>query len=168
MSRLTLLSGVPGSGKTTFLLEQLFVAQLSPVGVICPARFEEGQKTGIVAWLLPGSERLLLARPRDSLDSVPSDDVGLYWVFDNEVMERINQHLRSLEALPTPEVGSPLLIIDEIGPLELVHNRGFTEALRLLDAGVYPEALVVVNLELIDVSRDRWCNVYDTVEVVEV
>lgn len=48
-----------------------------------------------------------------------------------------------------------LLVIDEIGPLEMARGKGWVNAFDVLRAGTYALALLVVRPELIDQARDR-------------
>jgi len=48
-----------------------------------------------------------------------------------------------------------LLIVDELGPLELTLGQGLVAALDVLDEGAFSLALVVVRPELLDTLRDQ-------------
>lgn len=51
------------------------------------------------------------------------------------------------------------LVVDELGPLEIMRGGGLTSALALLDAGPtmrYPHALIVVRAWLVDAARERF------------
>lgn len=48
-----------------------------------------------------------------------------------------------------------LLIVDELGPLELMLGEGLVAALDVLDKGAFTLALVVVRPELLDILRER-------------
>ena len=173
--KLTLLTGTSGSGKTTFLLKELSAAS-SFVGVITPGVYEDGEKVGVEAWLLSGApepkERFILARRRDLAIDIPADDTGLGWVFDPEAIKRVNDHLRSNltseDLSPVSKENDSRLVIDEIGPLELTSNKGFTAALELLDEALYPNVMVVIRPSLLDIARSRWQDIYDTIEILEV
>lgn len=61
---------------------------------------------------------------------------------------------RSHSSAPAPA----LLIVDELGRLELMQGEGLTSAMRLLDAGptaAFPHALVVVRADLLPLARQR-------------
>lgn len=52
-----------------------------------------------------------------------------------------------------------LLVVDELGRLELLGNAGLTSAMALLERGLaarYPHALVVVRAWLVDTARERF------------
>ncbi len=56
-----------------------------------------------------------------------------------------------------------LLVVDELGRLELLRGQGLTSALALLDAGpapAFPHALIVVREMLIAQARERFANVW--------
>ena len=139
------------------------------VGVITPAVFEAGEKTGIEAWLLSGqletAERILLARRRDLAESIPDGDTGLGWVFDQGAINRVNAHLAILREKDASVPAT--LVIDELGPLELIHGKGFTAALELLDVAVFQEVKAVVRPALIERAKKRWKDSYCSIEVIE-
>ena len=60
--------------------------------------------------------------------------------------------LALLEANPNCD----LLVVDELGPLELVRGEGWQAALEALAQGGYCLALVVVRPELLDVLPAAW------------
>lgn len=176
---LYVMSGAFMTGKTTWI-EQLLIEAGLPLrssnpnladaavqewardlhlkiaGVCTPATFNEKEKDGIDAVSLPDCRRFALAARRE--DVVQPQSAGraqgagsprLGWDFSSEAMERINSHLRSC-------ADCDLLIVDELGPLELLKGEGYTEALRMLDAGSVKTALVVIRPALLDIARKRW------------
>jgi nucleoside-triphosphatase THEP1 len=48
-----------------------------------------------------------------------------------------------------------LLILDELGPLELTLGQGFVAALQVLEEGAFALAMVVVRAELVDALREQ-------------
>ena len=52
-------------------------------------------------------------------------------------------------------VGCDLLVVDEIGRLELEQNTGFSQVLELLATNVVPRSLLVVRTVLLDAFRRR-------------
>ncbi|NTW28222.1 MAG: hypothetical protein HGA39_02510 [Coriobacteriia bacterium] len=162
-SRLNIVSGPSGCGKTSWCLALLAQAQLTGVefhGVVCPPVFENGRKTGIDVAFLGGEEdgtRLRLAERRDL--SIPSDPstFRLAWNFDSQLMQRVERHFDLLRA-------SEYLIVDEIGPLELLSGVGWQSALSVIDSGVYRTAFVVVRPSLLEIATTRW----PSAEVIQV
>jgi nucleoside-triphosphatase THEP1 len=72
-----------------------------------------------------------------------------YWQLDEGVIAWGNQILAGLN-------DKDLIIIDELGPLELEDGHGFQQALRLLDKRRYRAAVVVVRPALLPLARLRW------------
>jgi nucleoside-triphosphatase THEP1 len=175
---IAILTGDSGCGKTQALMGLLAQACLHGVqtsGVVCPAVLRnaltpEGittQKIGIDALLLPQKERLHFAMRRDLATKIPRDDKGLHWIFDEDVTRQINEHFMTLHTSGTSGTpgGTPgmsgmstgaLLVVDELGPLEFIHNQGFTAALDVHDAARYQHALIVVRPSLVEVAQKRW------------
>ncbi|MDR0888533.1 MAG: hypothetical protein LBM21_01400 [Coriobacteriales bacterium] len=148
---LTIITGESGSGKTQKLLGLLDnsrAAGFSVSGIICPAVFDGGKKTGIDALLLPGEERIRLA-------DAGAGAHGLSWAFSDTAMEAVNAYFDAL-CEPAAAERATVTVIDEIGPLELVHGGGFTSALKLLDDIAYNDAIIVVRPSLLDVACKRW------------
>ncbi|MDR1712765.1 MAG: nucleoside-triphosphatase [Coriobacteriales bacterium] len=155
------LTGKSGAGKTTWLLGEVGRARAAGhtvVGIITPPIFGKKDKLGIEAWLLPTDERFNLAnvQPRVAQPTAPTrPDADLAWRFDDTAVQRINDHLQTL-AFPAAQSPETLLVIDEIGPLELLKGAGFTAALDLLDKQVYEQAIVVIRPSLIELAQQRW------------
>jgi hypothetical protein len=127
--------------------------------------FEAGEKVAIEAWLLPTRRRVTLARRRDLVDCMPEGDKGLGWVFDNDAVGMVNGHLARLDSRRAVGI-TPLLVLDELGVLELVHGTGFTAGLELLDTAVFPTAIAVVRPALLATAQRRWESVYPQINIV--
>lgn len=163
---LFILTGDIRTGKTTWLearVRELGAAGVPVRGVLAPGVWRGGEKIGIENVLLPSRERVLLAKPAASGCSS-----GLGWDFDAAALARVNARLAGLTAAAGEKDARPgLLVIDEIGPLELRRAGGLTEALALLDAGptrTWPHALVVVRAALADAATLRWRPAWGSVE----
>lgn len=144
---LIFLTGTFGSGKTTSLLALLKKAEAAGLcvgGVISPGVFKDGEKLGIDALLLPQKQLLRFAvKARANDGSCKSG-----WEFKQETFDAVNKHLQNRQ--------ESLLIIDEIGPQELIHQRGFMSALDILDNQSYINAVVVIRPSLICSAKARW------------
>ena len=149
IERLALVTGDIKVGKTTVVGQVVALARAR--GYVCaglwaPAHVVDGQKAGIQAMDLSSGERRLLAR-------VATDEggerVGRY-TFDPAVIAWANGILAAAVAAQ-PD----LLVIDEIGPLELEQGGGLAPVLEPLAAGCVPRALVVVRTRLLDALRAR-------------
>jgi energy-coupling factor transporter ATP-binding protein EcfA2 len=149
MSHLFIITGPRGSGKTTWCKDLLRIAVengFSPQGFLSPAIFKNGEKIGIDLLVVQSGQQHPLARKRSG--NTPGPLMG-DWCFEPTSVELGNQILKSL----TPQ---DLLILDELGPLELEKGEGFTEGLRLLDERRYQKAFVVIRPELVDAAKARW------------
>ncbi len=134
---------------------------------------------------VPFARRVDLACQAGAYDSrSQSARAGLGWAIDDAAIARVNAHFRALAAEAGPEietaesvgmsvsgVGSAdpsladarqhvasLLIVDELGRLELMRGEGLVEAMALLDRGptqAFPHALVVVREDLIPLAHKR-------------
>ena len=163
---LFILTGDIRSGKTTWLeagVRELEAAGVPVRGVLAPGVWRDGKKVGIENVLLPSHERVLLATPAEEGCST-----GLGWDFDANALARVNAHLTELAAT-SGDARPGLLVIDEIGPLELRRGEGLTAALELLDAGptpAWPHALVVVRATLAEDARTRFAQSWRSVELL--
>ena len=163
---LFILTGDIRSGKTTWLeagVRELEAAGVPVRGVLAPGVWRDGKKVGIENVLLPSHERVLLATPAEEGCST-----GLGWDFDANALARVNAHLTELAAT-SGDMRTGLLVIDEIGPLELRRGEGLTAALELLDAGptsAWPHALVVVRATLAEDARTRFAQSWRSVELL--
>ena len=147
--RLSLLTGEIGSGKTTWclnLVDRALDADEPIAGVVCPGVFADGQKVaGDVVTLGDGiRQRLAWRASGDSREAG-----GLGWHFDLTVMEQVDRHLDALHDKRS-------ILIDEVGPLELLRAQGWQGALRLVDVGRYERAIVVVRPALVGIALERW------------
>lgn len=143
------VTGGRGAGKTTFCRQAAALAHaasLDAAGILSPARIEAGEKTGIyVADVRTGAQRLLAAARVGEVRGFP---LGR-WHFDPAAIRWADEVL--VRATPCD-----ILIIDEIGPLELDLRRGLTAWESALNSGAYRAALVVVRCELESRLRDGW------------
>lgn len=132
-------------------------------------RFE---KLGISNELLPGHERISFAVKRSMTGDAPESaresarpkerepNPMLGWDFRAASIEIVNEWF---SRLPSYGVDAGVLIVDEIGRLELSFGEGLTSAMDALKAGPtpsHPVALVVVREDLLELARgsfsDAW------------
>lgn len=142
-----LVSGEIGAGKTTVCQKVVEAARARGFtcgGLLTPALLEEGCKVGILGVNLTGDERRVLARKDRDLGG---PRVGCYH-FTADAFPWANAVIDS-----AIKARCDLLVVDEIGPLELIQGGGLAPALDLLSA--VSRALVVVRRSLVNTLRDR-------------
>ena len=96
----------------------------------------------------------LLRRPESPY---PPDGYHLRWEFDAEGLEFGREALRV-----AGQKACDLLVVDQIGPLEMRHGGGWTCVFELVRAGRFGLALVVVNPAVVDefvATLDHPCRV---------
>lgn len=166
-------------------------AELSAGELAVGSRAEsEYEKLGIDNVLLPGGERVPFARRVDLACQAGAYDsrsqsarAGLGWAIDDAAIARVNAHFRELAAEAGAEIeaaeagagavdpspadacqhAASLLIVDELGRLELMRGEGLVEAMALLDCGptrAFPHALVVVREDLLPLAHRRLAPVW--------
>jgi nucleoside-triphosphatase THEP1 len=141
---LVVLSGESDCGKTTLCAQVAGLAGaagLDVAGLLSPARRAGGRKVGIDVQDLRSGRRRPLAEARAG--SEPDAGPGTEgWRFDPEGLAWGAELL----GRATP---CDVLVIDELGPLELLRGQGWRIGLDVLRAGGYRLALVVVRPALV-------------------
>jgi nucleoside-triphosphatase THEP1 len=142
---IAILTGPFGCGKTTTCRQLADLARqhgLDCAGIVCPARFDGGRKVGIDLLNLRTGE----CRPLAEADDQPSALRTTQYRFGADVMTW------GATILDTACPGD-VLIVDEIGPLELERGLGWVNALKVLREEQFDLAVVVVRPSLVDVFR---------------
>lgn len=186
---LFLLTGDVQIGKTRWLEDlcaSLQAAGTCVAGVVAPGQWAprpEGQpggkhgfdgagrfeKLGIDNVLLPQSKRIEFARRRDLAAGGKAFEEGaqakaakLGWAISDTAIAQVNSHFAALAkqaANETRLAPHAVLVVDELGRLELLRSCGLTNALAILDAGPtpqFPHAIAVVRETLLDEARRRF------------
>lgn len=120
---------------------------LNCAGVISPARFEGGVKVGIDVLDVRTGQRRPLAEAGGAGGS-PTELRTPRYRFDADAVAWGGEVLNA--ACPCD-----VLIVDELGPLELERGQGWANALDILRDGPFGMAVVVVRPGLLDVFRAR-------------
>jgi nucleoside-triphosphatase THEP1 len=137
------VTGEIGAGKTTWcadLIAHVRALGLHAAGVSSPGVFADGEKIAIDLLDLAGDEQRRLA---DRLLTPDSTSPTPRWKFHPETLAWGDDILSAIDACD-------LLVIDELGPLELRHSQGWVSALPLLRQGHYRAACVVVRRALLE------------------
>ena len=121
---------------------------------------------GIDNLLLPQGGRIPFARRRDLAQAEGTFDpnsqsaqMQLGWEISDDAIVQVNAHFDRIGNLAGQGERQSLLVVDELGRLELIRNQGLTSALALLDEGpnpAFPHALIVVRDVLVDLARERF------------
>ncbi len=180
---LYVVTGDIQSGKTTWTQSAVRLLESKNIcceGVLAPGMWKEVMgkpyKSGIYNVLLPNQERIVFGLKPDSSNNVEanvscSSTKSSGWFIDPTAIDRVNSHLTKFNT-PLPEkVDKRILIIDELGFLELCQHKGLTEAVSLLDNGPnyrYEHALVVVRSKdnLHEVAQKRFCDRWSGCEFI--
>jgi nucleoside-triphosphatase THEP1 len=143
-----IITGTREAGKTRFcqkVIEEARTRGLTVGGILSPAVFENGVKTGINAQNLASGEMQRLATVREEV----RDAITPRWSFDEKSLAWGSVVLKN-------SAPCDLLVVDELGPLELQHSRGWIEGIEVLNGGEYRAALVVIRQELLETARQLW------------
>jgi iron complex transport system ATP-binding protein len=147
--QLLLLTGLKGFGKTSWCqkLRQLAEKEaISVSGIISPGTYSVGRKTGIeIVDISSGAKRILATLNPGKAQGLSTPR----WKFDAESVMWAN---KVLDESPN----SDLLIIDELGPLELLRGEGFLAGLEKIDTNHFRVAVVVIRSSLLPKALQRW------------
>lgn len=147
--RLVLLSGPSGCGKTNWclkLIEQAGSLGLGVQGVVSPAVYRDGSKVAIDLLDLVSGQRRRLGVPL--LGRAAGIPVG-EWDLDPTVLAWGNACLQAVTA-------TPILVIDELGPLEFDQQLGLTTAFKLVEDRQHALTCVTVRPGLLKKAQERW------------
>jgi len=151
------ITGERQAGKSVFcraISEVAREAGWTVTGLLSPAQIEHGVKIGIVAEYIKTGE----CRPLASISQQSQEDLPFgNWYFNRQTLAWGNQ---ILESSPPCD----LLIIDELGPLELLHQQGWTAAMQVIPRTGYSLAVVVVRPQL----REMAHNLFHFTEFIEI
>lgn len=147
---LWIISGEIGAGKTILcgaLVKAFRNLDWKVTGVRSPAIMDAGEKTGIAVENLATGEVRQLAVSDYKPDGLEDDPI--HWTFDPLVMAWSDQIF--LNAVPTD-----LLVVDELGPLEMKKGIGWINALHALDSRKYRQAILIMRPKLLALAEKRW------------
>lgn len=193
---LFVLAGEIQTGKTRWLLrllDDLRARGVEADGVVAPGVWRADgcggfEKLAIENRLLPDGETVEFARRADLVEGAGK---RCGWVFSDDAIARVNAHFERLrggegeaiaparavdrrtnvsrETFGAAGVRGRLLVVDELGWMELERDAGLTSALELLADGPtarWPHALVVVRADLVAAARARFEPAWGTARVI--
>ena len=163
-----ILAAKSGTGKTTYLLNKIKAGDFDAnrlFGTLAPADFEkdsEGnlKKTTINLCFLPEFECYRYSVPKKNFrPHVPGAmDGNIGFDLDESVNDKANAYFKKLQS---QNLGpKDIVIVDEIGPYELIKGKGIMEALKFLDMDECEcTAIITSRLQLVDVYQKRWSDI---------
>lgn len=146
-----ILSGRKNTGKTQVcarIIERLKGKEIKITGVLSPGVYQNGGKSEIACVDVSTGQKSVLAEYSPGWDP---ENPNREWLFNPEALAWGNDVIA--RSVPTS-----LLVIDEIGFLELEKNAGWTNALIALDTGKFKHALVVIRPNLLEIALVRYPN----------
>ena len=149
--QLIIVTGLSGAGKTTWCSRLIKTARSQDLvvrGILSPGIYKGGKKIGIAVEDLDTGDKRKLANLREKGET---DLTTPRWSFNLQAIKWANHILGTIQE-------SDLVVIDELGPLEFIRNKGLTEGLALIDEKRFRVASVVVRSSLLPTVLQRWPN----------
>ncbi len=146
-----LVTGARGTGKSRWCERLVSVARSRGwrvAGVLSPPVMDADHKVGIDLLDLASGERRRLADVRRGAGEGATTE---RWRFKEATLVWGNEVLRQ-----AGETTPQLLVVDELGPLELQRGAGLAAGLEAVDAMAHGLACVVVRPSLLDSALQRW------------
>lgn len=147
--KLLIVTGEKGVGKSSFCMQLANTAQqhgLVVDGLVTLGVIENGYKKALELVNLRTKEERFLAT---SQVERPGELTTENWQFDPLAFQWGNAILNH------PPRGH-MLILDELGPLELERGTGLTIGIQLVSSRVYPLSVVVIRPSLLESAQVLW------------
>ncbi|MDR3900132.1 MAG: hypothetical protein Q3X49_03420 [Slackia sp.] len=186
---LYILTGDVQTGKSRWLekhVKKLAADHVNCYGVISAGVWVESdstrantqgfEKRGIECILLPNLERFEFAKRTDISKKEGTFDersqagkAGLGWHISDEAIAQVNAHFHNIAEKAQRGMIRGVLVVDELGRLELDRGEGLVEAVRLLEEGAsgsFSNALVVARSELAMRVADRFADAWGGAQII--
>ena len=149
LGRILIISGDKNTGKTFLCRKIIRVLKKKKVlvkGVISLGCYIEEKKSRIDVEDIFSDEKRTLARFSPGWDA---ENPIREWLFDQKNLEWGNELLRK-------SIPADVLIIDELGYLELEKHLGWTNAFNVLGSKRYHLAIIVIRSGLVEKAEKLW------------
>ena len=150
--KIIIVTGKIGSGKSTLcnqLAAYFRAAGWQVSGLISRGIFTDNQKKAIAVVNIGDGEVRQLATYRSRPVPVNDELLPYHWDFDTAALVWGNQVFNQIGL-------TDLLVVDELGPLEMIRNQGWTAAISALDAHNFRLALLVIRPSLLSQAVKHW------------
>ena len=148
--KILLLTGQRNIGKTRICQEliRLIRTRKKVTGIITPGEYINGRRVAIFAEDIRSSEKKKFAEFMPGWDE---ENPKREWKFLEDALLWGNMVI--MRSIPTE-----ILIIDEIGYLELEKNEGWNSIFQVIQSGQFEHALLVVRPDLVPRAFQLWSN----------
>ena len=151
LHKINIISGKKDVGKSILcanLIKELRVQDLSVAGIISPGKYIDKKKVGISAKNISTGDVIELATYSPGWDHENSDRE---WKINSKAIPWGNEVLKSIDSCE-------VLVIDEIGFLELEKNSGWKQVFQVVSESSFKISFIVVRSELISTALAHWVN----------
>jgi len=151
LGEINLITGERDVGKTTLcseLAENLINLGYSVAGIVSPGIYRNNVKIGISALDIKSGEKVKLA---DFSPGWDKEKPSRIWKMNSAAVPWGNDVLNK-------SVPCDILIIDEIGYLELEKNGGWKNIFDIFEEKLFKTAFIVIRKELVEVALSHWKN----------
>ena len=151
IGEINLITGERDVGKSilcTKLIEKLINLEYSVAGIVSPGIYRDNVKIGISALDIKSGRKVRLA---DFSPGWDKEKPSRIWKINPDAIPWGNHVLNK-------SVPCDILIIDEIGYLELEKNGGWKKSFEIIGGKLFKIAFIVIRKELVKVALSHWEN----------
>jgi len=151
ISKINLITGERDAGKTIFccnLVKKLKNSGFSVAGIVSPGIYHDNVKIGITAMDIKSGRKVRLA---DYFPGWDKEKPSRIWKMNANSIPWGNRVLNK-------SVPCDILIIDEIGYLELEKNEGWKKSFEILEEKLFKTAFIVIRRDLMKIALSHWEN----------